>query len=49
MDIDELREVMEEVTPAVESLQNYVWRRHTLNAAARLLLANEGERETAGR
>jgi adenylate cyclase len=47
MDIDELREVMEEVTPAVESLQNYVWRRHTLNAAARLLLANEGERETA--
>ena len=48
MDIDELREVMEEVTPAVESLQNYVWRRHTLNAAARLLLANEGERETAG-
>jgi len=48
MDVDELREVMEEVTPAVESLQNYVWRRHTLNAAARLLLANEGERETSG-
>jgi len=48
MDIDELREVMEEVTPAVESLQNYVWRRHTLNAAARLLAAaNEGEREPA--
>jgi adenylate cyclase len=45
MDLDELREVMEEVTPAVESLQNYVWRRHTLNAAARLLLANEAERE----
>ena len=41
MDLDELRAVMEEVTPAVESLQNYVWRRHTLNAAARLLLANE--------
>jgi adenylate cyclase len=47
MDIDELREAMEQVTPPVESLQNYVWRRHTLNAAARLLLANEGERETA--
>jgi adenylate cyclase len=46
MDIDELREVMEEVTPAVESLQSYVWRRHTLNAAARLLLANQEERET---
>lgn len=40
MDVDELREVMDEVTPAVESLQNYVWRRHTLAAAARLLLAN---------
>jgi adenylate cyclase len=40
MDVDELREVMAEVTPTVESLQNYVWRRHTLAAAARLLLAN---------
>jgi adenylate cyclase len=40
MDVDELREVMNEVTPAVESLQNYVWRRHTLAAAARLLLAD---------
>jgi adenylate cyclase len=40
MNVDELRDVMEEVTPAVESLQNYVWRRHTLAAAARLLLAN---------
>ena len=39
MDIDELRAVMQEVTPAVESLQNYVWRRHTLAAASRLLLA----------
>ena len=40
MEVDELREVMDEVTPAVESLQNYVWRRHTLAAASRLLLAN---------
>jgi adenylate cyclase len=40
MSVDELRDVLEEVTPAVESLQNYVWRRHTLTAAARLLLAN---------
>ncbi len=39
MSVDELRGVMEEVTPAVESLQNYVWRRHTLSAASRLLLA----------
>jgi adenylate cyclase len=53
MDVDELRAVMEEVTPAVESLQNYVWRRHTLTAASRLLLAtppeddqNEGEAGT---
>jgi len=42
MDIDELREVMEEVTPAVESLQSYVWRRHTLNAAAPCCLPTRG-------
>ncbi len=39
MSVEELRAVMEEVTPTVESLQNYVWRRHTLSAASRLLLA----------
>lgn len=39
MSREELREVMEVVTPTVESLQNYVWRRHTLSAASRLLLA----------
>jgi len=39
MSIEELRAVMSEVTPAVESLQSYVWRRHTLAAASRLLLA----------
>jgi len=39
MDLDELRTIMDEVVPAVESLQNYVWRRHTLAVAARLLLA----------
>jgi adenylate cyclase len=43
MSLEELRAVMDEVTPAVESLQNYVWRRHTLSAAARLLLASPGE------
>ncbi len=45
MDTDELRAVMEEVTPAVESLQNYVWRRHTLAAASRLLLATPQEND----
>ena len=39
MDVDELRQVMDELVPAVETLQNYVWRRHTLAVAARLLLA----------
>lgn len=43
MDRDELRAVMEEVIPAVESLQSYVWRRHTLAAASRLLLAASDE------
>lgn len=46
MDIDELRATMDEVTPAVEALQSYVWRRHTLAAAARLLLANPGAEES---
>lgn len=48
MDIDELRAVMQEVTPAVESLQNYVWRRHTLAAASRLLLATPHEDDESG-
>jgi len=39
MSVDELSEVMGEVVPAVETLQSYVWRRHTLAVAARLLLA----------
>ncbi len=38
-DLEELGALMNEVVPAVESLQNYVWRRHTLSAASRLLLA----------
>jgi adenylate cyclase len=48
MDLDELRSVMTEVTPAVESLQNYVWRRHTLAASARLLLATSEEERGEG-
>ena len=39
MELDELRTIMDEVVPAVETLQSYVWRRHTLAVAARLLLA----------
>ena len=34
-------EVMTRMVPAVESLQSYVWRRHTLAVASRLLLAAE--------
>ena len=43
MDADEISKVMTQLVPAVESLQNYVWRRHTLAAASRLLLAAERE------
>jgi adenylate cyclase len=45
MSIEELRSVMDEVTPAVESLQSYVWRRHALAAASRLLLATRSEED----
>jgi adenylate cyclase len=41
MPVEELADLMDEVVPAVETLQNYVWRRHTLAVAARLLLAAE--------
>jgi adenylate cyclase len=43
MDLEEISEVMSEVTPTIESLQAYVWRRHILNAAARQLLGPAGE------
>jgi adenylate cyclase len=45
MDLDELSTIMTEVVPTVEKLQNYVWRRHTLAVAARLLLAAEDDDE----
>lgn len=38
MDLDQVAEVITEVVPLIEEVQNYVWRRHVLNAAARLLL-----------
>lgn len=39
LDLAGLAAVMDEVTPLIEQVQNYVWRRHTLSAASRLLLA----------
>jgi len=47
MSVDEISEIMGRLVPAVESLQSYVWRRHTLAVASRLLLAAERE-DTAG-
>ncbi len=48
MELDELGDLMDEVTPAIESLQSYVWRRHTLAAASRLLLAGDEREEVEG-
>lgn len=39
MDLEEVTEMVAEITPLIESLQSYVWRRHALNAASRMLLA----------
>ena len=39
LDEEGLVAVLETVTPVIEKVQNYVWRRHTLSAASRLLLA----------
>jgi adenylate cyclase len=39
LDEDGLIAVLDTVTPLLEQVQNYVWRRHTLSAASRLLLA----------
>ena len=36
---EELADVVTEVLPVIEQVQTYIWRRHLLNAAARLLLA----------
>ncbi len=47
MSFAELGEVMNEVTPAVESLQQYVWRRHALSAASRILIASQKEDDEA--
>ena len=39
MTAEDLVAVMGEVTPVIEQVQNYIWRRHTLSAASRVLLA----------
>lgn len=38
MSLDQMAEVVTEIVPIIEEIQNYVWRRHVVNAAARLLL-----------
>jgi adenylate cyclase len=48
---DELVAVVGEITPVIEQVQNYIWRRHVLGAASRLLLApptEEAETDSAG-
>jgi adenylate cyclase len=42
---EELGAVVTEVLPVIEKVQDYIWRRHVLNAAARLLLAPQGDEE----
>ena len=48
MSVEEVRELMETVVPTVERLQSYVWRRHSLSAASRLLLAGTRDVGSAG-
>lgn len=45
---DELSAVIAEVAPLIEQVQSYIWRRHLLNAASRLLLAPPTDEDGAG-
>lgn len=45
LDVDGLAGVVAEVTPVIEQVQNYIWRRHVLSAASRLLLAPPADDE----
>ena len=45
LDVDGLAGVVAEVTPVIEQVQNYIWRRHVLSAASRLLLAPPADEE----
>jgi adenylate cyclase len=42
---EELGAIVGEVLPVIEQVQTYIWRRHVLNAAARLLLAPQNEED----
>jgi adenylate cyclase len=42
---DDLAAVIAEITPVIEQVQNYIWRRHVLGAASRLLLAPTADEE----
>lgn len=39
LDLETLGHLVDEIAPVLESVQRYVWRRHVLSAASRLLLA----------
>ncbi|MFL6061401.1 MAG: adenylate/guanylate cyclase domain-containing protein [Marmoricola sp.] len=47
LDAAGLSAVMGEVTPVIEEVQSYIWRRHILSAASRLLLAPPVDEEGA--
>jgi adenylate cyclase len=44
---DDLVAVLAEITPVIEHVQNYIWRRHVLGAASRLLMAGPSDEEGA--
>lgn len=48
LDVAGLAGVMNQVTPVIEEVQNYIWRRHTLSAASRLLLAPPADQDAEG-
>ena len=45
LEAGDLAAVIAEITPIIESVQNYIWRRHVLSAASRLLLAPPADDE----
>ncbi len=47
LEAGELADVVAEITPVIEQVQNYIWRRHVLSAASRLLLAPPADEEGA--
>jgi adenylate cyclase len=43
MESEQLAETMQELTPLLEEVMSYVWRRHAVSAGARLALATTGD------